>query len=135
MKKVGIILLLFFGGLIVLSTIDNTKQSDHKENVQNQKNETEKWYQGGSLHKASIGEWKSASYQNKLATSGDWLAATVWKGHLNSMSSFEELKIQAIALVIAIDKTIEGKQFDEFNKLKVNEIAASITFLSKDFGP
>lgn len=32
------------------------------------------WYEGGTLHRADFGEWKSASASNRLATSGDWAA-------------------------------------------------------------
>ncbi len=31
-----------------------------------------KWYEGGNLHKTSVGEWRTATYENKLATTADW---------------------------------------------------------------
>lgn len=30
------------------------------------------WYEGGDLHKATVSMWRKASYDNRLATSGDW---------------------------------------------------------------
>lgn len=30
------------------------------------------WYEGGDLHSKSINEWNNSTYQNRLATSGDW---------------------------------------------------------------
>ena len=30
------------------------------------------WYEGGNLHKATVKMWRDASYDNRLATSGDW---------------------------------------------------------------
>ncbi len=30
------------------------------------------WYEGGNLHKATVRMWRKASYDNRLATSGDW---------------------------------------------------------------
>lgn len=30
------------------------------------------WYQGGTLHDSTLGEWNMASERNKLATAGDW---------------------------------------------------------------
>lgn len=37
----------------------------------------QEWYSGGTLHKATIGEWKAASYQNRLATCSDFIAGTL----------------------------------------------------------
>ena len=34
----------------------------------------EKWYVGGTLHKATVEEWKSATEKNKLATCADFAA-------------------------------------------------------------
>ena len=34
------------------------------------------WYANGTLHKATVGQWKFASYRNKLATAADWAAQT-----------------------------------------------------------
>lgn len=35
------------------------------------------WYEGGTLHKANMREWSRASYQNRLATSGDFVTRLV----------------------------------------------------------
>ena len=30
------------------------------------------WYEGGTLHQATVDTWSHSSYSNRLATSGDW---------------------------------------------------------------
>lgn len=35
-----------------------------------------KWYEEkGTLHRSTVGEWKAASYENRLATSADWFVS------------------------------------------------------------
>jgi hypothetical protein len=91
-----------------------------------------KWFEGGTLHNATIAKWKSGTYQNKLATSSDWLSATVWKGSLNSPSDFDKLKAQAQSLVAAVNAVVTVEKTDS---LKVGEIAVSIITISNEFGP
>ncbi len=37
----------------------------------------QEWYSGGTLHKATIREWKAASYRNRLATCADFVSGTM----------------------------------------------------------
>ncbi|CAN5319614.1 hypothetical protein BH24GEM2_BH24GEM2_07810 [soil metagenome] len=95
--------------------------------------QTKQWFQGATLHNATVGQWKAAAYDNKLATAGDWLSATRWKGHLNTPADFDRLKTKANALVKAIDGSlVSGKQLDS---MPVNEVAAALVTMSADFGP
>lgn len=64
MKKV-LAYLLFT--LIISSCGSNTNRSD---NIETKK----KWYEGGSLHKSKILEWKNATEENQLATCADFIA-------------------------------------------------------------
>jgi hypothetical protein len=91
-----------------------------------------RWVIGGNLHKATVGEWKNASYQNKLATAADWLAGTKWKGHLTSPNDFNRLKPKAQMLVYGVDASIAGQPVDY---LKAAEIAAALIMMSNDLGP
>lgn len=93
-----------------------------------------KWFQNGNLHKATIAEWKNASYQNKLATAADWLAATKWKGHLASPDDFDRLKSKAQMLVNAVDKVTTAITVDHDHE-QVTHIAAALITLSNDIGP
>ena len=92
----------------------------------------ESWFTGGTLHRATVGEWKSATHQNKLATAADWLVATRWKGHMNSLADADRIKPKAEALVNAVDGAVNAEGIDT---MKVNEVAAAIITLSNDLGP
>lgn len=37
--------------------------------------DTAKWYEGGTLHKATVKKWRNSSYKNRLATAADWFSA------------------------------------------------------------
>lgn len=82
------------------------------------------WYQGGTLHGATVREWKNATYQNKLATCGD-MVANLW---LKGLTNFEinnppdDFKPYAQELVVFIDTATEG--IDAVNTYKVSELAA-----------
>ncbi len=73
------------------------------------------WYEGGTLHKAKIADWKNATYRNKLATCADFMAKT------DNTISMEELKYRAVALVSCIDTSVEGLEFT--NDMAVSETA------------
>jgi len=102
------------------------------DNGSNTTSSSPQWFQGGNLHNATVAQWKSATYQNKLATASDWLAVTKWKGYLNSPGDFNKVKAKAQMLVKAVDEVVAQK---ETNSMKVNEIAAAIITMSNDFGP
>jgi uncharacterized protein (UPF0297 family) len=90
------------------------------------------WFQGGSLHNATVAQWKAATYQNRLATAADCLAATKWKGYLRSPGDFDRLKAKAQILVSAVDGAVPSELWDSVG---VNEIAAAIIVMSNDLGP
>lgn len=73
------------------------------------------WYTGGSLHHATITQWRAAAYRNQLATAADFVAAG------RGVRASETLP-QAIELVTCIDRTVlYGKDVDA---KPVAEIAA-----------
>src|SRR4051812_16961166 len=47
------------------------------------------WYEGGTLQKATVADWKSATPANQLATSGDFIAS------LSAISDISQVKDQA----------------------------------------
>ena len=93
------------------------------------------WFQGGTLHNATVEQWKAATYKNKLATAADWLAATKWKGHLNSPDDFDRLKVKAELLVNCVDKVAAEAGGDFAGIIQVNEIGALLITMSNDLGP
>lgn len=91
-----------------------------------------KWYQGGTLHQATAREWRAGSYADKLATAGDMLSATKWRGHLNTPEDFDRLKDKAAMLVGAVNDSLSGNSVES---VRVSEIVASLVLLSSDYGP
>ena len=59
------------------------------------------WYAGGTLHNATIAEWRMADHRNKLATSADWAALGF---DLHSMAEYE---IYAPELLTCIDSAFD----------------------------
>jgi len=90
------------------------------------------WFQGGTLHKSTVAQWREASYANRLATAGDWLASTKWKGHLNKPADFQRLNGKAKVLVNAV---AEASSADREGVMRTAEIAAAIITMSNDLGP
>ncbi len=111
------------------------KQLKQKERQQQQATtvlSSKQWFKGGNLHKATVAQWKRATYQNKLATAADWLVVTKWKGYLNSPADFDKIKVKAKMLVDAVDTVVTVKNTES---LQVTEIALTIINMSDDLGP
>ena len=85
------------------------------------------WYSGGSLHKATVGQWKTASYDNKLATAADWAVThpTV-KSKVQKGGSMETLRPFAVQLMLCVDEAAAGKGYDSTS---VAQLAASCVIL------
>lgn len=49
------------------------------------------WYIGGTLHDTSMKEWRSATDENRLATSADW-AAAILRGAGKAHTSPDEFR-------------------------------------------
>jgi len=115
-----------------VGNVSTNNQSKVNSNYSNETTSHE-WYHDGTLHEASIFEWKSASYENQLATAGDILAGTAWKDQINSASDMDEIKIEAESLVNEINiATIDNGLV---NNTTVALIAAMIISQRNDFGP
>jgi hypothetical protein len=86
-------LILFIVGIAVISFISNNAAGPHNatklippaSTVKNAKPspvptsphttaQENKWYEGGTLHKANAFEWQNASYDNKMATCADFFS-------------------------------------------------------------
>jgi len=83
------------------------------------------WYEGGSLHKATLSQWSAAPYRNKLATSGDFVAGMRDKINVNTQT-IEDVKTYAVHMVKCINEVaIDPK----LGRQKVSEIAAGCAIL------
>lgn len=87
-------------------------------------------FNGGTLHNATLQQWRAATQPNKIATAADWLAATKWKGQLNKKADFDHLEADAKKLAAAVDGLAETAA-----PITAAEAAASIITLANDLGP
>jgi hypothetical protein len=74
------------------------------------------WYKGGTLHKAKISDWKTATIENKLATCGDFMAT------VDNTVTMTDLKRRATELNNCIDEATRG--LESTNSEAVSSIAA-----------
>ena len=80
-----------------------------------------KWYSGGTLHKASIAQWKRANARDQLATAADFAYVALEKRR--NFASPDELRPYARELATCISDSVPDKPDVEEN-LKAAEIAA-----------
>ncbi|MNR86721.1 hypothetical protein D3C72_175760 [compost metagenome] len=70
---------------------------------------TRPWYEGGTLSRSTMAEWKRASYRNRLATASDFLAALWIEGELNAeIGSMDDLKPLAVELEKQLSSVSSG---------------------------
>ena len=101
---------LFGGSLPKSKNTESTSSSASNSNSSN-------WYEGGTLHQATVARWKASNEQNKLATCGDFMAT-----YDKSVSSMAVLKMRAEELKTCIDVATSGS--DETNNVDVTTVAA-----------
>ena len=65
------------------------------------------WYEGGTLHDSTLGEWRSASSQDRLATAADFTAAV-----LKDTSTFDEALRRTPAMLNCINEVAEDPRLD-----------------------
>ncbi len=100
---------ILLGLIIVILSSCEDSNSSAKVKVEN-------WYEGGTLHKSSMTEWKKATEKNKLATCGDYMAT------VDNTVSLNELKKRAKNLKNCIDEAT--RDLDEFDNESVSSIAS-----------
>lgn len=83
------------------------------------------WYDGGTLHRATMGEWMQATRANRLATCGDIIANKYLRA--GSPRLADDVRGEAEDLMACIDAAYGGSKMDH---LKVAEIAAACMILS-----
>ena len=45
--------------------------------------QAKEWYEGGTLHQASVAQWHQADEHNRIATAGDWVHATTSRKYID----------------------------------------------------
>lgn len=81
----------------------------------------EEWYSGGTLHRRTVGEWRTATYENRLATSADFVMTV---GDYSSLPS--DLRSRAQAFESCITGAVSDGNVDD---KAVSEIAATCAVL------
>lgn len=102
-----LIILLLGTGFLISCGNSTTNEQVTTESIE--------WYSGGDLHKKTIGDWKSATKENRLATCADFMAITMKDKSVN------ELKIPSNELMDCINEATRG--LPETDYQKVSEIA------------
>ena len=82
------------------SKTEKENYAKQKTFSQQNKIESRNWYEGGTLHRSFVYEWRNSSYRNKLATCGDWMAK------VDNSVTMSELKKRSKALLICIDEAV-----------------------------
>jgi hypothetical protein len=133
---VVVVIALLFIALVVnlydTSVNSTSRRGKNRPSIASTEADIDKWFKGGTLHYATISEWKHASRRNKVATASDWLAVTLWYGHLNSHSDFNKLKVKSQLLVDSIDQSVS---IDQEIPLSAKEVGAYLISVSPDYGP
>ncbi len=90
------------------------------------------WYVGGNLHKATVQEWRQATYKNRLATSCDWFVSitkehnSVLKKKLDALPTpqyLSALKKFAIELEKCVSDIVNDKKVAKSSE-RVTEYAS-----------
>ena len=116
--------LLIISLLILLTACG---KSDQLQTTTSPPPPNKQWYQGGTLHTATIAEWKIATPENRLATSADMIAATL-KSEEKQLSNLNEL----LPLASALERCVsEAGDSEQANSQKVAGLAAGCSMLLK----
>jgi hypothetical protein len=69
------------------------------------------WYEGGTLHKTTLKDWKKGSDENRLATSADWAAvAPLVKRKMAGARSMNDLLPYAYGMLRCVDEVAKAKE-------------------------
>lgn len=89
-------------------------------NTLEERSSDENWYSGGTLHSASIEQWKNATEDNKLATCADFVARLKEiKG--DTYTNLDQMKRDATEMKDCINEAVKG---DESIYTSISEISA-----------
>jgi hypothetical protein len=101
----------------------SASQQEEPEPIEHQPSETgsRNWYEGGTLHDATVAEWLDAQEVNRLATASDWTVALIGREKTLALGDMSIVKKLATGLMVCIDTTVKGDVVP--GDAKANEIA------------
>lgn len=82
------------------------------------------WFSGGTLHQSTLGEWRNATYRNRLATSADFVASTQDVDY-SDLSSFRKM---ASDLEACISTTAEDGTLDSERTVSISSMCTVMLF-------
>lgn len=85
----------------------------------------QEWYENGTLHSSTVKEWKQAEYENKIATSADWIisGSKSIKTKVMNSGNLNNLKPFCKELVVCIDGAT--KDHTNWDASATTEVAAT----------
>ena len=86
---------------------DNGSEFESEPSTSTTNETSQSWCVGGTLHRATMSEWKQASYRNRLATSGDMLNELL-KGDGKQIYDMDKMKNLAARLETCISQAGNG---------------------------
>ena len=86
--------------------------------------ETRSWYEGGTLHRATVSEWRTSTGRNRLATSADFASAA-----LNHKGRTFDSTGEMLGAAIAMKTCIDAATPDAKEQMPVTGIAAICALL------
>lgn len=101
----GLLIMLFIAGIV--DAIYKDAGHAEKSPFRSSSNDSSEWYVGGTLQRATVAEWKTASEKNKLATCGDFMAG------VDNTVTMDVLKTRATSLMICIDAAVTGQKYTD----------------------
>ena len=122
------------------TTIEKVAPAKKEQKKTTSPSNNQKWYEGGTLHKSTVSEWKNASYRNKLATSADWVTHMYQSGSFtqevndviiqNSVKSgLDGIKFVAEKLVTGLDESVNGT--NDFDNQSMPDVVALFMSLAE----
>jgi hypothetical protein len=116
-------LIVIIISILIVKTCSNSGDTTIKTQSQ-----VEEWYLGGTLHQASVYEWKNATEKNKLATCADFVASVKKTKNESYNGDLVSMKKDATQMMNCINEAVLGNEAESAN-LKINEIAATCAIL------
>lgn len=108
-----------------LISCSNSRTDDQSAETSSQKKliSNDLWFNGGTLHQATISRWRSATEKDKLATCADFVATS----DKQAMADLDAYKERSTALMKCIDES--SGDDPGYATLKVAALAASCASL------
>jgi hypothetical protein len=95
---------------LALGSTDSGTSSNNNSGTSQPASSSPNWYEGGTLHDKTMGEWKKGSPDDKLATAGDWAAQMRENFKPNiAPGSMDALRPLAVELKTCVEEAYDDK--------------------------